>query len=211
MDALVKSDRSSHQRFERHGARDVRSVPEISSVAQCERRYPCVRLRAVDQCDPFLGTEGDWLEPVFLQYLRRRSRIRSVDMKVSFSNQSNAKRSKWSKVAARANASLLVNGWMNPRVEHREQKVDELRSSARESLGENVRTQQHHCTNFALWQKGANACSVTANEIHLKLCQPVARNGDLGELSESRRHPVHDIVSLDNSGNHLLCVEHSPA
>ena len=54
LNARIERDGRAEQRFERHRAGDVRRAPEPVRVDERERADRGVRLRAVDQREPFL-------------------------------------------------------------------------------------------------------------------------------------------------------------
>src|SRR5690606_30536792 len=62
VDARVEGRRRAEQGLERHGAGDVRSLPEAARLGHGERGDGAVRLRAVDQREAFLRPERDGRE-----------------------------------------------------------------------------------------------------------------------------------------------------
>src|SRR6185312_16475545 len=60
------------ERLEREGARAVGGPHEPPGAHQCERALGRHELRAVDQRQPFLRAQPDWLEPRPRQRLRTR-------------------------------------------------------------------------------------------------------------------------------------------
>src|SRR5215475_14539642 len=95
-------------------------------------------------------------------------------------------------VSAGADASLLWNLRIEPRIEHRHEQLREVGSRARVALGDDVRAKKHHRAHLALGKQFSDAGGMAAHEIYLQLGEPVDGNRHLGQLTETRRNTVRD-------------------
>jgi hypothetical protein len=83
--------------------------------------------------------------------------------------------------------------------EHREQRLDDDRARAAESLGEHVGAQQHHRARLLRGQRRADAARVAAHEVELQLAQLVGRHRHVRELPEAGVDAVDDARLRDDS------------
>src|SRR5947207_2512311 len=114
-------------------------------------------------------------------------------------------------ISTRADASLLRNWRIDIRVEQLEEKIDELRSSAGVTLGNDIGAQQHHRPHFPLRKPVADTRRVAAHEVHLQLGQLLVWNGNFGKFPEAGRHSVDDFVPADDVVNDRAGAQHSLA
>jgi hypothetical protein len=78
-------------------------------------------------------------------------------------------------VAARTDAPLLRNERMNPRVQHAQEELDELRTRAGVALGDDIGAQEHHGAHFTFGQRWTNARRMAAYEVDLEIGETVRR------------------------------------
>ena len=71
-------------------------------------------------------------------------------------------------IPARAYTPLLRNWWIDITVEHLQNQVDELRTRARVTFGNDVGAEEHHRACLALRQSVTDSGGVTTHEIHLQ-------------------------------------------
>ena len=95
-------------------------------------------------------------------------------------------------IPARADTPLLRNWRIHIRIEHLENQIDELRASARVTLGNYIGAQEHHRARFALWQSVTNTRGMAAHEIYLQGGQFLGRYRDFGKFPESGCDAVYD-------------------
>ena len=166
LNTRVKGIGRPEQRFKTHRRRDVRRIPEALQFGRRERRHGGVRLRAINERQPLLRRQRD------RHQARRRQRILRIvqgpiEVRVAFPDQAQRQMRERCQISTCTHTPLLRHQWPHPRVEHREQCIDELRARAGEAGGQHVGAQQHHRAHFALRQRIANARRVTAHQIAL--------------------------------------------
>ncbi len=212
LDAGVECGRRAEERLERRGAGDMRRVPERAGIAHGECGHRRVRLSAVDEREPFLGTEHDRCEPRLREQLRGGTAVsrRTMD-EVALADERERQVSERSQVAARADAALLGHQRPEIRVEHGAEQFRQCGTGAGEPLREDVRTQQHHRAHFAPRQRHTHAGRMAAHEVHLQRRELVRRDRHVGELAEPRRHAIHDLVAGDDALHHTSRDGHSRA
>ena len=176
-------------------------------VDKSDQRDAGVRLRAVDERDALLRREHDRLGADLPQHFCAGS-SRSPVQQRSFADQREREMRERREVAARADASLLRDRRVQIGVQHLEQQIDELRTRTGVTLGDHVGAQQHHRAHLALGKAIPDAGRVAPHEIHLQLGQPVARNGDIGQLAESGRHSVYRGVAVHDAIHDRARAEH---
>jgi hypothetical protein len=88
-------------------------------------------------------------------------------------------------VAARAHAALLGHHRDYPGVEHRQERVHQLRADAAGRSQKHVGPKQHEGPDDRAWQRSAYPGRMTADQVDLKLVELVGGDADVGELSEA--------------------------
>ena len=114
----------------------MRDVPDVACITHRERRNSRMSLRPIDECYSFFRLQLHWLEPETPQCVggvsararcfRSSVRVPAPMVKRSFPDHCNAKRCKWCKIAAGANAPLLRDRRIDAGVEHPEEEIDEI-------------------------------------------------------------------------------------
>ena len=156
-----------------------------------------VRLRAVDERQPFLRPERHGRKATCCEHVFRRASP-TVAREDSFADEREREVSERCEVAARADTALLRNLRMQARVEHADEQLGELGPSAGVPLRDHVCAQQHHRAHLALGKKRPDARGVAAHEVHLQLRESIGRDGDLRKLAEACRHAVRDFLSAND-------------
>jgi len=146
--------------------------------------YGRVRLGAVDQRDPFLGLQHHRLETRRTQQVTRGP-LGAVVPQHAFADQTERQMCERGEIATRPDTPLLRHWRVESRVEHARQQIDEIRSRARETLGDDIGAQQHHRPYLTFGEMRADTHGVAAHEIDLQFGKPVRRNGHFRELAET--------------------------
>ena len=95
--------------------------------------------------------------------------ILRLDTGVAFADDDLREMRERREVAGRADGALRWNHRDALRVEHRAERFDGTWAHAAKSFGERVGAQQHHRARFGFAERSADAASVRAHEIDLKL------------------------------------------
>ena len=189
----------TEERFERHGARNVRGAPEAARVAQRERRDRRVRLRAVDQRQALPWAQATTgASPPAHAACAVAPAVRPRRVQLALADQRQRQMGQRREITARADTALLRHQRVQLRVQHRDQEFGHFRPAPGESLREHVGAEQHHRAHFARRERWSHAGRMAADEIDLELGEAVVRNRDVGELAESGRHAVHDLTARDD-------------
>src|SRR5665213_4141303 len=114
----------------------------------------------------------------------------------------------WCQISARTDASLLRDRWIETRVEHASQEIDQQRASAGISLSDDICAKQHHRARFRLAQQRPDADRVRSDQVDLQFRKSIWRDRDIGKLAKSSRDAVHDFVALDDACDDRVGCSH---
>jgi hypothetical protein len=91
---------------------------------------------------------------------------------------------------------------MDRRVQEGDESLERRDADAGEPLSEAVRTEKDQRADRLLRERIADAGGVAPDEVELQLPELLARDHDVGELSEARRHAVNDAPFGDGTVDH---------
>jgi hypothetical protein len=127
---------------------------------------------------------------------RRRARLAARFMpRFALADKDERQVGKRREIAAGANRSAGGYDRVDAAVHERDEQFERLNAYAGESLGEHVGPERHHRAHDRHWQRLPDAGGVTAKQVELQLGERLRRNGDLGEVAESRINAVRRRVA----------------
>ena len=178
VNALVECSRRAHQRFERHGARQIGKPHQSPGARHCQRAHGRHCLRAVQQSQAFFGGKLEWLQAGPLQRFTAGNSLALIERFALADNDQREVRQR-SQIAARTHASLLRNHGAHAGVEHRHQKFRNSNAAAACALGEHVGSQQQHGPRFRNGKRRTDSAGVTAHQVGLQFSQLLVGNAHI--------------------------------
>ncbi len=188
--ALVEGAPRSLERLQADGAGDVRRGGEARGVAEGEGAERGHVLGAVDEAQALLGGQLDGREA------RRGERLAgghlaAGEARLALADEGERQVRERRQIAGRAHRPLGRDARRHARVEHRQQRVDDLHAHARVPQRDHLRAQHHHPADLGLAQVGPDAARVAAHQVLLQGAHVALLDARLGEGAEAGVDPVH--------------------
>ena len=184
-DACIEGAGASAQGVERQTPPQHRRCPPATSASRNARlnsaSIPCV---------PFSSDKPSFASSATGVIPARRMRVAAgqnfaLIRRAPFADHHLRQMRERREIAGSSDRALRRNHRVHSGVEHRAERFDGLRADAAEAFGQRIGAQQHHRARFRFAQRRADAASVRAHEIHLKLAHLFGRDAHRRELAEA--------------------------
>ena len=160
------------------------------------------RLCAVEQSESFLCLQKHRLQPSASQGFATLQAL-ALEKRLAFADQAQRKMGERGKIATGTDRTFFRNDRTDALVKHLTEHLDDLKTDTAEAKNKDVCTEQHHRPHFRFRKRVADAASVTADKIELKLAQFVGLNANISELPESSVNAVNGSVACDDIFNDI--------
>ena len=177
------------------GSIEGRRADQIRHTAQRDRAMesqPADRdrhLNAVDQREPFLGSERDRADPRPPQRVRRPQEA-PPNAHVAFSDQAERQVREGGEVSGCADGALGRDDRQDVGPEHGKESLDRGHPDPGVAARERIRTQRHHRPHGAVLERSSDSRRVAADQVALERLDLIGRDGNVGESPEPGGHPV---------------------
>ena len=161
-------DVGSEQRLDRLRRGDRRGPGQAIRVGEQERPERAHQLRPVEERQALLRLEREWLDPGLTERNQRRLHL-AAHLHLAAPDERQREVRERREVAGRPDASLRRDDRVDPRLEEREESLDQDRPAAGVAERERVRPEQQHRPDHVPGQRRADAHRVADEEVLLEL------------------------------------------
>ncbi len=197
VDAWVERRVRAPRRIGRQRAGDQRRVEQRLRLGQRRDGVGGRELRAVQQCQPFLGAQHEGLQPGRCQRRRRRHAL-AAEHRLADAEHGRAHVRQWRQVARCAHRALRRDHRQHAAPEHGFQERQRRRSDSGCALRQAGDLQRQHQPHHGVRHGLADPCRMRQHDVTLQRLQIVRRDAHAGELAEAgvdsinRVAPRHD-------------------
>ena len=184
MDARIERHAAAERRVHRHRAADDRTGEQVLRREQRHERERRRHLRAIQERQPLLRPEHERLDAGGFQ--RDRAIVfLAADAHAPFADQCERKMRERREIARSADRALAGHDRMDPRIDEREQLLDDDGAHTGVTAREARRLQHEDQAHGRVRERRADARSMRAHQIELQRRELVVRNPCLRELAEA--------------------------
>ncbi len=236
VNARLEGMNRSAQRVDGQRRGDVGRARHLFGPGQGQRQHRRRRLGAVDQRQPFLGSQADRFQPRAGERLgpgdrkkprRTQSTQRTILFlaisaiscgfffvvveRLAFTDQHQREVGQRRQVAAGADRAARRHAGVDAMIEQGDQRLERGEADAREAFREHVGAQRHRRPHGADRQRIAQPGGVAAQQVELQRFERVRRDRDLGERTEAGVDAVRRLIAARAPFDHRARSQHALA
>ncbi len=189
LDPRVERARRALQRLEAHRAHDVGQRREALRLHDGEPPDRHHHLRAVDQREPLLRSEGEGRQAALVQRLRARQQ-RAVHVRLALADEHRRQMRERREVPARPDRALTRDARDHVGVEEGDERFDDLRTNPGATERQGLRPEPDHRPHGRGRERRPHPAGMTEHEVSLERPHLLRRHPRLRQGAEPRVDPV---------------------
>ena len=212
MNAAIERPGGALKSVDAHRRRDVGGAGEVFGAGERHPQQRRGRLRAVDQCQAFLGAKRDGFKPCASQRVRPRHPTRPTrPTRLTLPNEHQCEMRERRQVAARAHRPARRHARVHAAIQHLDQQLQRFDADAGKPFRQHVGAQRHCRAHHRHLKRVADAGGVAAQQIDLKRVELIGRNLYFREIAEARIDAVRRLVAVRVVVDHFTRGTHARA